>query len=802
LNALEISKDVFMKISHSVSVPSAGPQVAPWWEIMALYGAAYLCTLITIVAAQLVIRTEIATVLSAITLVGWPLSLWLRRARLVIGGVRLPRPLVNSGVMFLSFVVSLWSFTSTVPSLSPVDLSQYFGAAGAGQLMLLMMQTFLTFAACRCLAIINDKDAVLCTLPSFSVLLLLIVVHKGPEVVAYFLAWAIVAAILFALDHRRELRRGLSGRVPALVPGQEANLSARGLAGVLSFSMIAAVGLSYGLSRGNPEEAARANWVQNLASHLSRFALDLPDVSVNGGPERQIDFSSGPALPTRAPLWQVTPVRFDGRSVRPLYWRMFTFANYDGRSWSQIKGAGTEVVREPLDAARWPLILQQNSRFNSGEKFTEPPPPEGYDVQRYGPRSTRAGQFGASPVRVKVTIEPLVTNTGFIPILPGARALTLSSNNPYSVRVHDDGAIDVNILRFQQPAQVLCDIPAQIEYGLEKAAIPLSRAQKPNPRAHLSEEERAQYLKLPPTLPPQVRQWARDVVARSASNDSDYARANRLLQAIDEGAAYTLRPSPVPADRDATDYFLFASRRGYCTYFAGALTVTCRAVGIPARVVSGFTNPEWQENNNTAILRESGAHAWTEIWVPNWGWALLDATPGDDRGHNAPSFAQSWQDLWGAVTDRGGLLGGSRRWSLLLVLGLGVLCARLGRRSGALSLRFDRLGWNGLFGRRGAAPPPEDALARRAIIESYARVSRTAARRFRPAAPWETPLEWLQAAEAALQLRDPAPLRRLTELYIQARYSPRAFDRNDIQDAHAAARNLSWRSDAVAESEK
>src|SRR5690606_29010136 len=67
--------------------------------------------------------------------------------------------------------------------------------------------------------------------------------------------------------------------------------------------------------------------------------------------------------------------------------------------------------------------------------------------------------------------------------------------------------------------------------------------------------------------------------------------------------------------------------------------------GIPARVVSGFVNPEWDQRTGSGILREANAHAWTEVWVPGWGWAPLDATPPGDRGNNAQDVWGSWKDV-------------------------------------------------------------------------------------------------------------------------------------------------------------
>jgi hypothetical protein len=85
------------------------------------------------------------------------------------------------------------------------------------------------------------------------------------------------------------------------------------------------------------------------------------------------------------------------------------------------------------------------------------------------------------------------------------------------------------------------------------------------------------------------------VATPQAPDDGDLRPRRRIANFVESNATYTLYPPKTPNGRDAVDHFLFNSRRGYCTYFVGALTVLCRAAGIPARVVSGFANPEWGE---------------------------------------------------------------------------------------------------------------------------------------------------------------------------------------------------------------
>ena len=87
---------------------------------------------------------------------------------------------------------------------------------------------------------------------------------------------------------------------------------------------------------------------------------------------------------------------------------------------------------------------------------------------------------------------------------------------------------------------------------------------------------------------------------------------------------YTLRP-PTLGD-DSVDEFLFGTRRGFCEHYAGSFALLMRAAGIPARVVTGYQGGEYNNVGNYLIVRQSDAHAWTEVWLENRGWVRIDPT--------------------------------------------------------------------------------------------------------------------------------------------------------------------------------
>jgi transglutaminase-like putative cysteine protease len=87
---------------------------------------------------------------------------------------------------------------------------------------------------------------------------------------------------------------------------------------------------------------------------------------------------------------------------------------------------------------------------------------------------------------------------------------------------------------------------------------------------------------------------------------------------------YTMQP-PRLAD-NAVDEFLFSTRKGFCEHYASAFTVVMRAAGIPARVVTGYQGGEFNPFGGYLIVRQSDAHAWSEVWIEGRGWLRVDPT--------------------------------------------------------------------------------------------------------------------------------------------------------------------------------
>jgi transglutaminase-like putative cysteine protease len=118
----------------------------------------------------------------------------------------------------------------------------------------------------------------------------------------------------------------------------------------------------------------------------------------------------------------------------------------------------------------------------------------------------------------------------------------------------------------------------------------------------------------------------RELALEVTSGLEGYAERVRAIEEWLRGTfLYSLHPGTA-ADGNQLHHFLFESRKGYCSYFAFAMALMCRSVGIPARVAVGFLVPRETEVLNFYEVRAFQAHAWVEVWFGDLGWIEFDPT--------------------------------------------------------------------------------------------------------------------------------------------------------------------------------
>lgn len=175
---------------------------------------------------------------------------------------------------------------------------------------------------------------------------------------------------------------------------------------------------------------------------------------------------------------------------------------------------------------------------------------------------------------------------------------------------------DVISMRLQTPVQlgekytVLSSISAADETSL--------RTQGTQYPAYI----RTQYLELPASVPDRVKNLAVQITS-AATNNYDKARA--IEQYLRTHITYNDQVDPLPEGVDGVDYLLFERPEGYCNYYASAMAVLARSIGIPARVASGYAVGS-PGDDGVYHINEANAHSWPELYFGDLGWIEFEPT--------------------------------------------------------------------------------------------------------------------------------------------------------------------------------
>ncbi|WP_044645132.1 DUF3488 and DUF4129 domain-containing transglutaminase family protein [Paenibacillus terrae] len=147
------------------------------------------------------------------------------------------------------------------------------------------------------------------------------------------------------------------------------------------------------------------------------------------------------------------------------------------------------------------------------------------------------------------------------------------------------------------------------------------------------------YLQIPNELPKRVRDLAQNV---TSSAKTPYEKVGLLQQYLQRNYAYTNNPDlSRKRSKDFVDAFLFEIREGYCDYYSTSMVMMARSVGVPARWVKGYapgqqtfsddaTTSDGNENMSSYSVTNADAHSWAEVYLGEYGWVPVEATPGFD----------------------------------------------------------------------------------------------------------------------------------------------------------------------------
>jgi transglutaminase-like putative cysteine protease len=222
-------------------------------------------------------------------------------------------------------------------------------------------------------------------------------------------------------------------------------------------------------------------------------------------------------------------------------------------------------------------------------------------------------------IHYRVLMEPIGTNVFFL--APWARSVT----GDYRLVAADSSGVIYDfdsqhpIGRYEADSDIAVPTPAELRTAGRNYPAPLA----------------AIYLRLP-ALDPRVARLASQITS-SAGNDFD--KAATVENYLRTRFGYTLE-LPATAVKDPIANFLFDRKQGHCEYFASAMAVMLRTLGIPSRVVTGFRSDEFNDLTGNYVVRAKDAHAWVEAYFPGSGWHEFDPTPAAANG-----TPQGWERL-------------------------------------------------------------------------------------------------------------------------------------------------------------
>jgi len=416
---------------------------------------------------------------------------------------------------------------------------------------------------------------------------------------------------------------------------------------------------------------------QRLGRHVWPGLVPTAGDSASAAPSlrssNELDMRSRPRLSKK--------VVFTVDAPRADFWRGETFDRWDGQTWTRSTHAAEQLARA---GDTTPLVLDP---FDDSAHRGEPM------RQTFRIEASFSDVVFAAPSPVSVeTDKPLVgrpDGTACVGTIETCASRFSGSEDPSASLGH--GAVYTVVSRSLLPT----------EDALRAAAG------GPVPTSLLE-----QYTQVPASTTPRVRALA-TLITKDAPTTYDKIRAIETW--LGAHTRYSINAPTSQGVADVVDDFLFHTRLGWCEQISSSMVVLARAVGIPARLATGFVPGDRDRLTGRFIVRERDAHAWAEVYFPGVGWQGFDPTA------SVP--------LAGEAHSSGSWLEAARRHALVF----GILAVVAVVLAGAAPQLIAR-------GRRRAA-----RRHGRWATRTLDRIERAGRKAGRPRAPSETPREYASA---------------------------------------------------------
>lgn len=430
---------------------------------------------------------------------------------------------------------------------------------------------------------------------------------------------------------------------------------------------------------------------------------------------------------------------YQASSAQGEYLEGFTFDTFDGHTWT---AQAATASRSYQAMTRLPLDNPAASYRPLRTTITVIQPPEG------------TKHFIFAPAQPDSFTVPVTVFTDTSSLITSAWTQT-SALHPAE--------------RYQVTSEVVLTSPVDLRQVTFLGGNPANWGEDP-----VSRVLHQYYVQTPAHLSSEVLATARTWTAGAGDV---YSAVLALQNHLNNPAEFTyaLANPPVPQDIDAVTWLLH-SHRGYCTYYATAMTVMARLLGIPARVVNGFSQGQYDAGQKAWIVNGSDAHSWVQVYFPGAGWVNFDPTPGFSFNKPAgvstpPAVSAATPTPAPTATPGHGKVptqpatpphssgsGGSASGALLSVQNLFLAFAFLCFLFSCVVLALAVMRYR-------ATRAPSSPIA-----SVYVRLCRLAGMIGAPPAAWQTPYEYI----FVLSRRFPqaaAALRRVADLFVRERWA-------------------------------
>ncbi len=304
----------------------------------------------------------------------------------------------------------------------------------------------------------------------------------------------------------------------------------------------------------------------------------------------------------------------DAKGLSPLYMRGLSLETYTGRRWERGHYSSTEAYNTEMDHA------QLTKQFVSGDRRL-------FQKVILEPRGQNY-LFGITyPYRIRFTSPRNVE----VDEINGSVKLINPNEIPFAYQV-------VSLLEPQNkkdPAEMNSDsIQSASRHDLKSLSKTMS-----------DWRTRINSLQIPVGVNTERYKKLADEITQNRT--TTYQKALAIQNYFITRYEYSLSGNNEIAP-DHLDNFIFNSKKGHCEYFATAMAIILRSMGIPSRLAIGYCTDEWNPMGNYFTVREQHAHTWVEVLIENYGWMSFDPTPPSGIGTartGLPKFAAFFSAL-------------------------------------------------------------------------------------------------------------------------------------------------------------